>query len=413
MEFYGRYSPHFLSWGRGMIDRDPYDVADEVFNEAFERQMAAWKIDLITHTFNYPTFFELDRDIVHPAAYELATKYGQPLAPVTVDEVIHDLCDVARFRQGRQVKTEPLLDQLIDFGAPGILAFADACAHERATGKGAITDYYFDGYNTVARFRQKLQDFSSDLPPDLGVGSIFDELAGQLHIARTRDELKHFRSLPPSEQGEWRMHLYDLVFQLIGANGPRLSGADKELMLVTPDYFTPAQQVKAWGTLAEKFLPKNEDDARSALVVQILQELKRHPEFHGLFLEQARELSASPDMDFGANKRERMRQLEQLIPEAAYRLSSDPQAVRRRVDEFRRLRRDDPDSEGLLPLAAAIFIRLDEAENYQDLIAAVRGFGALAHPVLEEIVEVTAPRDERRALIRQTALQLLVSRATT
>ena len=79
----------------------------------------AWKIDAITHTFNYPTYFQLDRDIVHPATYELAAKYGQPLAPTTVGEVTHDLGDVARFRVSRQVKTEPLLDQLINFGAPG------------------------------------------------------------------------------------------------------------------------------------------------------------------------------------------------------------------------------------------------------------------------------------------------------
>jgi len=277
----------------------------------------------------------------------------------------------------------------------------------------AITDYYFDGYNAVARFRQKLQGFSSDLPPELGVGRIFDDLAGQLHISITRDELKHFRSLPPTEQGEWRLHLHDLVFQLIGAHGPRLSGADKELMLTTPDYFTPAQQVAAWIELAEKFLPDNEGDACTALVVQILQDLKRHPEFHGLFLEQARELSATPDMDFGANLRERMGQLDQLIPEAAYRLSSDPQALRRRIDEFRHLRRDDPDSDDLVPLVAAIFVRLDEAENYPELVAIVRSFGALAHQSLQEIVEAMLPRDERRALIRRTALQLLADKVAT
>ena len=238
--------------------------------------------------------------------------------------------------------------------------------------------------------------------------------ADQLHVAKTRDALVHFRSLPPTEQGEWRLHLRDLVFQLIGAKyGPKMGDEERELMLSTPVYFTPAQQVKAWIDLAQQFLPENEDDARNALVVQILGELKRHPQFHGLFLEQARELSPSLSIDFGANRREQMAQLEQLIPKQAYRVSSDPQAVRRRVDEFHRLRRDDPASADMLPLVAAIFLRLDEVENYQELVAIVRSFGALAHPVLEEIVEAVAPRDERRALIRRTALQLLAAEVTT
>ena len=47
-----------------------------------------------------------------------------------------------------------------------------------------------------------------------------------------------------------------------------------------------------------------------------------------------------------------MAQLERLIPAQAYRSSSDPQALRRRVDAFRRLLHDDPDSQDLLSLVA-------------------------------------------------------------
>jgi hypothetical protein len=407
MLFYGTYAPQFLAWDRSILEQDPYDVTDDIFNETVERQWAAWRVDAITHTFNYPTYFQLDRDIVHPSAYELAGKHGQPLDPVTVDEVTHDLCDIARFRVSRQVKTEPLLDQLIDFGAPGILAFAQACASERASGQLAITDYYFDGYDPEARFRQKLQDWSSDLPPDLGVGGPYDDLVKYLLIIQTRTEIERFRCLPAIDQGEWRVFLRDLVYRLIGVNGPKLSDVEKELMLSTPEHFTPTQQVRAWSELAQQFLPEDEEDARNGLVVTILRELKRHQQYHDLFLQQARDLSRSSDIDFGANTREQMAQLKGLIPEQAYRLSSDPQAVRRRVDEFHRLLQDDPDSADLLSLIASIFLRLDTADNYTQLVAIVRAYGSRVHPAIEQIVEAIGQHDERRSTIRRMAVQLL------
>ncbi|MBT3343748.1 MAG: hypothetical protein HN712_03600 [Gemmatimonadetes bacterium] len=407
MLFYGHYGPRFLEWGRDILDRDPFDMVDEIFDEGVERQWAAWKVDLITHTFNYPTFFQLDRDIVHPAAFELAEKYGQPVAPITVEEVIHDLSDVARFRQGRQVKTDPLLDQLIDAGAPGILAFADAVARERATNHLVITDYYFDGYHTVSVFRQKLQDWARDLPPDMDMGGKFDSLSDALVLIRMREAFEQFRLLPASDQGDWRLHLRSLVFQLIGVHLSKLSDAEKELMLTTPAHFGPGQQVSAWLELAEQFLPEDETDTCNALVVTILSELRRHPQYHGLFLEQVRELSASEEIDFGANLRDQVAQIEKLVPEQPYKLSSDPQALHRRLDAFRRLLQDDPDSAELLTLAAGVLIRLDEAENYAELVGVVHELGSPATPALEEIMATISPRDERRVVIRRMAERLL------
>ena len=409
MLFYGTYSSYFYGWDRSILEVDPYDLADEIFDEGLERQWAAWKADNITHTYNYPTYFQLDRDIVHSAAYELAGKYGQPLAPTTVEEVLHDLGDVARFRVGRQVKTEPLLDQLIDFGAPGILALAEACARERITRKATLTADYFDGYEILPRFRQKLQDWSSDLPPDLGVGRILDRLGDHLAMSSIRAELESFRQLPVTVQAEWCMHMRETVFQLIGVFGPRLNDVEKDQMLATPNYYTPAQRVQTWFGVAEKFLPEDEADERSQYLVQILRELGRHPQFHSLFLEQVRQLSATPDLDFGANQRDQVAQLADMIPDQAYRFSSDPQALNRRIDEFRRLLTDDPDSGELLVLAAAIFLRLDDAPNYTELVSTVAGFGPSVRPALEQIVEAIAPRDERRTVIRQVAERLLQS----
>lgn len=407
MLFYGTYAAKFLAWDRRLLERDPYDVADEVFDEGVERQWAAWKVDAITHTFSFPTYFALDRDIVHPAAYDLAARYGQATAPATVDQIVHDLGDAARFRLGRQVKTEPLLDQLIDLGAPGIRAFAEACATERAAQRLVITDHYYDGYDSVARFRKKLQDWSSDLPPELGVGHTFDDLRNLLVVAHIQDEMQRFRALPEVDQGEWRLFLRDLVYRLIGIYRPYVDEAEKERMLTTPAYYTPAQQVDAWCELARSLLPADDVKRCNALLVAILRQLRRHREFHGLFLTQARALSGTPDIDFGADRRQQIARLEELIPEQAYRTSSDPQALYRRLEAFRRLRRDEPDSQELLPLVAGIFVRLDGAPNYAELIDVVRRLGDAAQPPLEEIVEAIGVGDERRATIRQTAMTLL------
>ena len=406
-EFYGHYAAHFKGWDRGMRDRDPYDVADEVYDEAQERRWAEWKVDLITHTFNFPTLFELDRDIVHPAAYEQAAKLGLPVEPVTVDDIIHDLGDLARFRVGRQVKTEPLLDRLIDFGAPGILAFARLVATERALGDKVVTEYLYDGYDPVLRFREKLQAFSSDLPPDLGVGKTFDDLVTPLMIAQARGLLEHYRTLSDLEGGDWRHFLRAFVFQLIGACRPYMSDAEKELMLTTPVYYTPTQDVAAWLDVAGGLLPVGDEGGENTVLVSILRDLRRHPQYHGLFLEQARELSAAASLSFGDDLRSQVAQLTELIPEPAYRHSSEPQAVRRRVDDLQRLRLDDPDSLEQFQMLAGIFVRLDLAPNYAELVERVRRLGEGVRPVLVELVESIGESDSRRADIRQTAVELL------
>ena len=413
-EFYGHYAEHFKSWDQSLCERDAYDVADEIFNEATERRWAEWKVDHITHTFSYPTLFQLDRDIVHPAAYEQAGKQGQPTEPVTVDDLLHDLGDLARFRVGRQVKTEPLLDRLIDLGAPGILGFAHLVAKERAFGHRVVTENYYDGYDAVLRFRQKLQDLSSDVPPDLGVGKTFDNLLVPLVVAESRAQLERFRALTDLEGGEWLLFLRQFLFELIGACKPYMEDAEKELMLTTPSYYSSSQQAAAWIDVAEGLLPEGEQEGESRTVARILQQLRRHPQYHSLFLEQARELLSAADLSFGDDLRGELTQLAELIPDPAYRYSSEPQAVLHRVDQLQRLRADDPDSLEMYKLLAGIFVRLDLSDNYIDLIGHVRCFlekrddvRDQIRAVLAEILLASSDRDARRAAIRQTTMDLL------
>ena len=48
---------------------------------------------------------------------------GLPVAPETIDDILHDLGDSARFGVGVQVKSDELMDMLIERGEPGIRGY--------------------------------------------------------------------------------------------------------------------------------------------------------------------------------------------------------------------------------------------------------------------------------------------------
>jgi hypothetical protein len=410
---YRQYAPALLEWDRSIIDQDPYDVADQVYNEDLERQWAQWKVDAIVHTFEFPTYFQLDRDIVHGAAYRLAEAYGQPAAPQTAAEAIHDLVDVARFRVGRQIRTEPLLDQLIDFGAPGISGFADAAASELATGRQAITDNYFDGYDTVARFRIKLEALHSDNHPDLGAAALaYDSLQAERLVLKTQEALQHFRQLPSADQEESRLYLHDLLLQLLGSRRPDLGEVEKVQMLQTPEHFSPTRQVAGWLELAAQLVPEDDSRESSADVVQVLRQLQRHAQYHTLFLDQARELSRNHGLTFGPPHRLIVAGLRKLVPARAYRLSSDPPGVHARLKQLAELSRQEPDNVEQYALLTAVLLRLDQSPQYGELLARVRQLGRLAEPALQELLDSDNPHDQLPSL-RDNARELLVSIART
>ena len=188
-------------------------------------------------------------------------------------------------------------------------------------GEKVVTEYLFDGYDPVLRFREKLQAFSSDLPPDLGVGGIFDQLVASLMVATAHKQIDHYRELGNLDGGDGRHFLRAFVFQLIGANRPYMSGAEKELMLATPVYYTPTQEVAAWLEVAELLLPETSEEGENSILVQILRHLQRHPQYHGLLLEQARELSES-SLSFGDDLSGQVARLADLVPDPAYRHTS-------------------------------------------------------------------------------------------
>ena len=134
--------------------RDAYHGGNDTFHERLESAWAALKIDALKDAFGYPDEYQVDRDIVHQIASDCALERGQLLEPQSVEDLIHDLADAARFIVARVTRSEPLIAQLIAAGLPGLSSFYDAVAEEHAVGKAHITDHA-DGVDAVEVFRSR------------------------------------------------------------------------------------------------------------------------------------------------------------------------------------------------------------------------------------------------------------------
>ena len=159
--------------GREILEKDATELVDEIFDEEKERTWASNKLYSVVQSFNYPTFYNIDRDIVHPAAVRIATNRGIPTEPQTVEDYLHDLGDAARFETGVQIKTDAIIDKLIAIGAPGIRGYASL--------GWSMEVFYGAGYYPTLEFKRKLQAFSAS-PPDGVPGSISHDFERLLHL---------------------------------------------------------------------------------------------------------------------------------------------------------------------------------------------------------------------------------------
>jgi len=98
----------------------PEDVAKVLYNDHLEEVWARKKAAEICEMEGYPDYFLLDRDIVHPAARELAEVNGQDIAPRDMAEARHDYQDRMRFGIGREIATEWIVEQGLRFAPAGL-----------------------------------------------------------------------------------------------------------------------------------------------------------------------------------------------------------------------------------------------------------------------------------------------------
>ena len=410
MQFYRHYYWDFYGWSRKIRERDPYEVANEAYDEFRESAWATLKVDSIKHAFGYPAEYQVDRDIVHPVAFAAAERCGQPLDPITVENLIHDLRDVARFGVLRQTRTDRLLDQLAAAGLPGIEEFFGAIAEEHATGKHYITAVERDGYDPVEAFKGKIQALSTTGPegtPNSVSNDFRDYLATRL-LEQIRKEFETFQSLPKRDRIESRAYLVALTLKGLSLARPDLDEEAKAEMVAPPVHdFGPNYHVRKLSELAEGLLLRQSPEREQDLLFDMLRKMDRHPDYHDLLLQQARELRGDPNLSWGGSVRGLVNDLRGLIPEGAYTLSSDPSGVRARLNRFEHVRKLKPDSEDLLGYLAGILIRLDGVPDYDGLVERVIAIGKPAVQALVETAEQVNSRDAQRQKIHSATIRAL------
>ncbi|HIG54333.1 MAG TPA: hypothetical protein EYG11_21015 [Candidatus Latescibacteria bacterium] len=431
MQFYRHYYWDLYSWGRpgkenrpsvdtsmeeqakvrsgDILLRDAYHVGNDTFHERRESAWATMKIDALKEAFGYPNEYQVDRDIVHPIAFDRARANGQTLEPQSVADLIHDLADAARFGAGRAARSEQLIAQLIAAGLPGAIAFYDAVAEEYAVGLAYVTDVA-DGFDAVEQCKKEIQALSTTGPegvPNSVSNDVCDYLATRL-LRQIGVELQGFMRLPKRERVEGRHFLRALTLKGLVLARPELDEAAREEMVKPPARdFGPSHHVSKLADVANSVLGRFPTDREPDLLFNILRKMDLHEGYHDVLLQQARGLRVGEAVDWQGDQRALASDLYGLVPERAHLLSTDPSGVRARLNRYDYTRREAPDSEQLLGYLVGVLIRLDRSQQYEDLVERVIEVGEGAVPALREVLAQLGTGQVHRQVIRQGALRAL------
>ncbi len=395
--FFEHYKADFFRFRRAVLDTDPYDLADEIYDEEQERTWASNKLYDITAAYNYPTIYSIDRDVIHPAAFRVALLRGLPVEPETIDDLLHDLVDAARFGAGSQIRTDALMDLLIGRGEPGIRGYLRlGWSAER---------YYGTGYYPTKEFSRKLSALSSQGGDAVGgIGYDFNFLLDPGELATLNRACEDFDALPFRRK---KFTVLRLIVLAATSDAMQLTIEVESALLYTK------QDEALLKGLALLFFRHFFDmdptaaDFETHFMGNILRKLDRHPRYHAEILEQLRALLGDDNVIFKENLREQIDVLREWVPDDPARQSFDPQRVRARLKQFDDLRAHDPDHPELLSLLAGIFLRMDRSERYDEMIGKVKAMPDIARPICEEIIAQVSDRDQTRNTIRSSAIGLL------
>lgn len=100
-------------------------VAKLLWDERREEEWAQQKSDELFKEQEFPDFFLLDRDILHPAAKEMAEAAGQLTEPQSMAEARHDYRDGMRFGLTPGLVRERFLDLTPTFGVDGVIGLLE------------------------------------------------------------------------------------------------------------------------------------------------------------------------------------------------------------------------------------------------------------------------------------------------
>lgn len=95
-------------------------LAKALYDEYQEELWASHKVEELAEELQFPSFFLLDRDVVHPAACALAQAAGQETTPHDMGEARHDFQDAVRCELGRERAMEQLIQEGVRFSPEGL-----------------------------------------------------------------------------------------------------------------------------------------------------------------------------------------------------------------------------------------------------------------------------------------------------
>ena len=395
--FYNTYEEHLYSIQREDA-RDPYVWVDAIFDEEIERKWARLKLFSIRVALGYPRYYDIDRDIVHPAAFAAADRLGQLVKPESVADLQHDLQDVARFRVSAQIKGDALMDQLLERGAPGIKGFIDIGWTEG--------EYWGGGYYPTIEFKDKLLRYSSG-PGEPMYGSIALDFRQLLHL----DQLDDLADVYTNRHRLSFRRAKSAVFRLLKLGG----GSDAVQLAIELDSLLAYSQrddellIGLMETLWEHYLRQDSygSDLTRFLLGEVVRKLDRHPLYHDVFLPQYAELSSGKKLVVRENAREIIDALAARVPERPTRFSYDPQRLRARWQVFGERRKIDGGNPDLLDLLAGVLLRLDRLDTYGELVADVAQLGDRVAGACRDIIDSIDPQDRQRQVILRAALQVM------
>ena len=363
------------------LSDEPFQMARELFDPELEQRWARDKMERIADIFNYPHMFLFDRDIIHGAALELASRRRQNTAAETFADVLHDYRDALRFDpsplmttfcQGVVPKPRAIfIIEVVGLGLEGLSGFFEA---------------YRAGEQDVVDLVHPLWMYLCSLSSD--PAGVFARVGRCRALGRQKVDGSLDRAVVGILIRLDKSHRYKKLAVGALATG---EAAREELLQVVglhrlrdgDEWATFRMKKQAIVECACNLLDRLEasDGADAAAVERLLtQRLKLHED----------------------------EQIMQLLSDNPHRLTSDPSGVLMYVRTYKRTLAEfgpaDPDTNFLL---ASILIRLDRCDRYQQLSKQLITLGPPAISALNEVLEQFPERDEKRAAILEKAREML------
>jgi hypothetical protein len=441
----------------GFGDTEPDAVAKALYNEFREEVWAQQKGEELCEELNFPDYFLLDRDIVHPAARELAEAAGHAVEPQNMDEARHDYRDVERFGLGVQFGRERFIQQAVQFAPEGLKGLIEEIVAPLLQ-EGKVDETLLEvGRQLLVAMASKPKGLHLSLEPSIGLIRFRETIQFYLDVSQGRrvlrlEDFEPMRvllvgmvSMKASKEDmtriqlinsinnakelleQFKVVLYTTAKELVGEGEvPPLyeEGVDwnevfgkiiakvetqiEELLVratlcldLAPDYQRIVRRLAGRGPQTRKWMQQfvaaiANDPEQQAVAVNVRRALEGHGDVGAALGE------VHKDSEILGNLVERVDAVLELLPERLHSCTGGGLTpLRKAMKEFEEIKRRFPtDPAQLGPLAMAL-VRLDRADNYAALLEQTRWMGEYAIGERKEVQE-KAPTGRTRTRVFYT-----------